>query len=92
MVAEGEKSSRDFADWSLACSGSALFVEREIERIRAAARTEPQPFQRDLLRLLEFPQFVRVSDGHILFADEETPHCSERNRAALAIPRGAPGT
>lgn len=51
-VADGKKGSRDFADWSLAYSGTALFVEREIERIRAAARTEPHHSQRDLIRLL----------------------------------------
>lgn len=52
-VAEGtDQVGRDFADWSLAYSGTALFVEREIERIRAAVPTEPHHSQRDLIRLL----------------------------------------
>ncbi len=51
-LAEGAKNSRDFVSWSLAYSGTALFVEREIERIRAAAQTEPHHAQRDLIRLL----------------------------------------
>lgn len=51
-VADGAKSSRDFANWSLAYSGTALFVEREIERIRATALAEPYHSQRDLRRLL----------------------------------------
>lgn len=51
-VCDGDKGSRDFAGWSLAYSGTALFVEREIERIRAAVRTEPHYSQRDLRRLL----------------------------------------
>jgi hypothetical protein len=51
-VAEGEAKTRDFAHWSLAYSGTALFVEREVERIRAATRAEPHQSQRDLRRLL----------------------------------------
>ena len=51
-VADGTKNRRDFADWSLAYSGTALFVEREIERIRAAVLAEPYQSQRDLGRLL----------------------------------------
>lgn len=51
-VAEGEKSRRDFGDWSLAYSGTALFVERELVRIRTATHTEPHHSQRDLRRLL----------------------------------------
>lgn len=52
-VAEGTgQVSRDFAGWSLAYSGTALFVEREIERIRATAPAEPHHSQRDLRRLL----------------------------------------
>lgn len=51
-VADGDKSSRDFANWSLAYSGTALFVEREIERIRATALAEPHHSQRDLIHLL----------------------------------------
>lgn len=51
-VADGEQSSRDFASWSLAYSGTAHFVAREIERIRAAIHSEPYHSQRDLRRLL----------------------------------------
>lgn len=52
-VAEGAMlGARDFVDWSLAYSGTALFVEREIERIRATATAEPYHSQRDLRRLL----------------------------------------
>ncbi|MGL3822989.1 BLUF domain-containing protein [Sphingopyxis sp. R3-92] len=51
-LVDGERSSRDFADWSLAYSGTALFVARELERIRADMHSEPHQSQRDLRRLL----------------------------------------
>jgi hypothetical protein len=51
-MADGEQNRREFADWSLAYSGSSLFVARELERIRAARVFEPSYSNHDLRRLL----------------------------------------
>ncbi|MBJ7439271.1 MAG: BLUF domain-containing protein [Sphingopyxis sp.] len=51
-MADGEQNRRQFADWSLAYSGTALFVARELDRIRAARASEPYNSDRDLRRLL----------------------------------------
>ena len=51
-MAEGEQNTREFAGWSLACSGTSLFVARELDRISAAMVSEPYNSNRDLRRLL----------------------------------------
>lgn len=51
-VADGKQNRREFADWSLAYSGTSLFVARELDRIRAASVFEPYNSDRDLRRLL----------------------------------------
>jgi hypothetical protein len=51
-VADGEQDRRELADWSLAYSGTSLFVARELDRIRAASVSEPFNSDCDLRRLL----------------------------------------
>lgn len=51
-VADGEQDRREFADWSLAYSGTSLFVARELDRISAVRVSEPYNSNRDLRRLL----------------------------------------
>lgn len=51
-MADGEQTRREFADWSLAYSGTSLFVARELDRISAARVSEPYNSNRDLRRLL----------------------------------------
>ena len=51
-MAEGDQNRREFAGWSLAYSGTSLFVARELDRISAARVSEPYNANRDLRRLL----------------------------------------
>lgn len=51
-VADNRQRERDFADWSLAYSGTALFVARELDRIRVAHNKDSPRSRSDLKRLL----------------------------------------